>query len=689
MRSNVIHLILIVPFLFFISVLPADGSTYFKTGNSQSTNLFSDVIIIDGLSCPGASDAIAAVATFLGQPPYTYQWSTGESSYLVQGLAAGFYTVTVTEGQGLVDILELVIESPPPIQISIIQIGTDALVADASGGNPPYSYMWSTGFQSPQIGGLSVGIYEVSVVDSNGCSETASYEITATGPGWSIYPSNFYHSIVIPGQANLTVNGDPLGPGDMIGVFYDSLGVLACGGFLVWQGVTDTLFAYGDILTTTGTIEGFSPNQEFVWRIWDASSNQVFDANVMYMVSAFPNNAFYAEFGLSGIEMLQGYSVQEVIINEGWSIISTYINPFDAAIPSVFSSLNQNIIILKDENGDVFFPAWNLNTIGPLIIGEGYQIKTFNQGGTKSTFVLFINGIKVDPDTHIELRPGWNIISFLHREEYPIETMLASIDTFIAIVVDGEGLVYIPGVVNQIANMKPGKGYKIKILSNDNVILEYPPIPTKKLIAPENKPVSPKHFKGSINTGNSHTIVIPAKVMPIVPEEGDEVAVLSNGNIVGASQLFEGYFCFPAFGDDETTKEKDGPVEGEILHFRFWDKSAQSEIEFKVCDWVQGNDVYEIDKLSITGEIEFESEDYSISISVYPNPSNGKFSLILDYANSISGLEICNALGQILYESTGEIHTGQVFKFDDYSPGVYFVQVKYSERTVLKKIVVQ
>jgi hypothetical protein len=687
MKSNVTQYILLITFLFF-AFLSGNGFIHPKSVNAQSTNLFSDVFIINGISCPGASDAVAAVATFAGQPPYTFEWSTGDTTFVAEGLAAGFYTITVTESQGMVDVLELFIESPPPIQISITQIGPDALEADATGGNPPYSFVWSTGFQAPLITGLPVGLYEVTVTDANGCTEVATYEILPTGPGWIIFPTNQYHEIVIPAQADLTVNGDPLEPGDIIGVFYDSLGVLACGGYLEWQGVTDTLLAFGDIQITTAVIEGFNLGQEFFWKIYDASSNQTFNANVMYDLT-LPNNALYAEFGLSGIELLQGFAVQEISIAEGWSIISTYIEPFDAGLTSVFAPLSQNIIIIKDEKGDVFYPAWNLNTIGPLMIGEGYQIKTVNQGGTKSGFVLIINGVEVDPDTPIVLKPGWNIISFLHRDEYPIETMLASIVSYDPFVQDGEGNHYIPSMgINQIVNMKPGKGYKIKILSNDNVILEYPPPPTKSM-TPEKKPAATEHFEGAMNTGNNHIIVIPEKVIPFEAEKGDEVAVLSNGKIVGAAQLFDGYFCFPVFGDDETTKEKDGPVDGDKLHFLYWDQSSQSEIEFEVCQWEEGDDLYENNKLSIAGDIDFENEDDQISISVYPNPGKGKFRLSLEGSESVSGFEISNALGEVLYKYSGEIRSDHVFEFEDYSSGVYFLRVRHFDKTILKKIVVQ
>ncbi|MCF8371292.1 MAG: T9SS type A sorting domain-containing protein [Bacteroidales bacterium] len=698
MKSKFFHFILFVSFLFLTVTLSASAPFMPSSTGSQSTNLFSDVFLIQGISCPGANNAVAVVATFTGQPPYTFLWSTGDTTDLVNNLSAGFYTITVTEAQGAVDILELFVPPPDPILITITQIGADSLVAEASGGMPPYSYVWSNGFQAPQIGNLPNGLYEVTVTDANLCSQTENYEIAATGPGWVIYPNSQYHSIVIPSQADLTVNGDPLEPGDQIGVFYDSSGTLACGGILVWQGVSDTLLAYGDIFTTTSVVEGFYPGEQFTWKIWDASRDEVFKALVEYNPTAFPNAGNYSQSGESGIIKLQGYAEQFVGINEGWGIMSTYIDPFETDINAVLSSIYQNLIILKDENGEVVYPAWNLNTIGSLIIGEGYQIKMNTLGGTKTTFVLYINGIRVDPDTEIILHPGWNIISFLHKEPYPITTMLQSIDTVTGIVKDELGNPYIPDdspwvppliPLNNIGDMQPGKGYKIKIIASNDVILMYPPPPTKKYEVPTNMPTPPEHFNGVINTGNNHTMIIPVNALPFDPEKGDEIAVLSNSQIVGAAQLHQDYFCVAVFGDDETIKEKDGPVDGNVLHFRYWDNSEQCEIEFRVCEWIEGDDVYEIDKISIAGETEFKNESDQVTISVYPNPNMGDFSLLFDGVEEISNLEITNTLGQVLYESSEIITSNQVLEFSDFIPGVYYAKVKFNETTILKKIIVQ
>jgi gliding motility-associated-like protein len=54
--------------------------------------------------------------------------------------------------------------------------GTVSVVA--SGGTPGYSYLWDTGDTTANVSGLPIGTYSVEVIDTNGCSDTASVVVT-------------------------------------------------------------------------------------------------------------------------------------------------------------------------------------------------------------------------------------------------------------------------------------------------------------------------------------------------------------------------------------------------------------------------------------------------------------------------------------------------------------------------------
>ena len=51
-----------------------------------------------------------------------------------------------------------------------------------NGGTSPYSYSWSNNDADASADNLSIGSYSVTVTDANGCTQTASYDITQPEP---------------------------------------------------------------------------------------------------------------------------------------------------------------------------------------------------------------------------------------------------------------------------------------------------------------------------------------------------------------------------------------------------------------------------------------------------------------------------------------------------------------------------
>ena len=159
-------------------------------------------------------------------------------------------------------------------------------------------------------------------------------------------------------------------------------------------------------------------------------------------------------------------SYQDIYFDEGWGIFSTYINPFDSDIESIFGSL-EDIIIIKDSEGNAFWPLFDINTIGNLEPGKGYQIK-MNSGQ-----MITLEGEKINYNYEILLNNGWGIIAYLHNESRDANLMFNSIIDSIDIVKDSEGNALWPLFnLNSIGDLQPGKGYQIKMLNTIN--FQYP-----------------------------------------------------------------------------------------------------------------------------------------------------------------------------------------------------------------------
>ncbi|MCE7996919.1 MAG: hypothetical protein HEP71_33465 [Roseivirga sp.] len=139
------------------------------------------------VSCNGGSDGAATANPAGGSTPYSYLWSTGDTNAGITGLAAGTYTVTVTDNDGTTATSSSSITEPvalgalsiPDAFVTINGLSNGAASATGTGGTTPYTYLWSTGATNASITNLPAGTYTVTVTDANGCGPaTSQVEIT-------------------------------------------------------------------------------------------------------------------------------------------------------------------------------------------------------------------------------------------------------------------------------------------------------------------------------------------------------------------------------------------------------------------------------------------------------------------------------------------------------------------------------
>ncbi|RZL17056.1 MAG: hypothetical protein EOO89_09835, partial [Pedobacter sp.] len=148
------------------------------------------------IACNGGSTGVAAVSPSGGTPGYTYQWSHGPTTQIVTGLAAGVYSVTVTDANACQIQKSFTISQPTALSVSTTSItnascdggNSGAITVAASGGTGPYMYSWSpSGGTAATASGLAPGNYTVTVTDGNLCTATQSFEITGgTNPDIAI-----------------------------------------------------------------------------------------------------------------------------------------------------------------------------------------------------------------------------------------------------------------------------------------------------------------------------------------------------------------------------------------------------------------------------------------------------------------------------------------------------------------------
>ncbi|MFH1321738.1 MAG: PKD domain-containing protein [Bacteroidota bacterium] len=130
-------------------------------------------------------DGTATVSVSGGYTPYTYLWNDpgSQTSTTATGLCEGTYTVTITDSiDSTITATVTISELPSTLTATAIATSTDQIpcngtaTADATGGNPPYTYQWDDPGSQPSITatGLCEGLYTVTVTDNSGSTTTAS-----------------------------------------------------------------------------------------------------------------------------------------------------------------------------------------------------------------------------------------------------------------------------------------------------------------------------------------------------------------------------------------------------------------------------------------------------------------------------------------------------------------------------------
>ncbi|MEX0812306.1 MAG: T9SS type A sorting domain-containing protein [Chitinophagales bacterium] len=136
-----------------------------------------------GTQPPPAVDNITVSYEATPSQPYTYEWSTtpAQNSETIDNLAAGSYTVTVTDGIGCTNSSTVMVSGQPEVATtSITPSGggnNGAIVLAVSNGSEPYSYNWSNGDATRNISDLTAGYYTLTVMDDNGCTATHSVSV--------------------------------------------------------------------------------------------------------------------------------------------------------------------------------------------------------------------------------------------------------------------------------------------------------------------------------------------------------------------------------------------------------------------------------------------------------------------------------------------------------------------------------
>ncbi|MCH2225464.1 MAG: gliding motility-associated C-terminal domain-containing protein, partial [Crocinitomicaceae bacterium] len=121
-----------------------------------------------------------------GTNPYTNEWSNGETTEDLMNIGAGIYTDTVTDINGCMNFVSFEIFEPldsmsfshTSAEILCFGDSTGSIDLSVVGGTSPYTYLWSNTEITEDIVDIPSGVYDVTVTDSNNCTQTTSITVT-------------------------------------------------------------------------------------------------------------------------------------------------------------------------------------------------------------------------------------------------------------------------------------------------------------------------------------------------------------------------------------------------------------------------------------------------------------------------------------------------------------------------------
>lgn len=189
---------------------------------TDSTTALTATTTATDVKCFGNATGSVTVTVQGGEPAYTYAWSNSGTADSVSGVAAGSYSVTVTDKNGCTTTAQDTV-SEPASALSATSVATDqvgatngTITVTATGGTPSYQYAWSNGDTAQNLTAVA-GVYTLTVTDANNCTfvltDTINFVSGVEGVVSGVRRISLYPNPTV-GAANLEVeleNEKPIG----------------------------------------------------------------------------------------------------------------------------------------------------------------------------------------------------------------------------------------------------------------------------------------------------------------------------------------------------------------------------------------------------------------------------------------------------------------------------------------------
>ena len=545
----------------------------------------------------------------------------------------------------------------------------------------------------------------ISDVDNSETADTSDNYFSVRGGDFDVPKSWDFVSqtgnssiIIIPTSISPKIGSTDISNGDVIGVFFTDGTDEICAGYGTWDGNNLSITVWGDNKLTS-IKDGFGDDEEYSFKVWDASLGKEHRATVLYS----SGSSFYGTDLISVLSSLLTHKTLSIPLPGGkWSMISSNLLQPDSTMSNIVSDISNNLSYIKDDGGNAYYPEENIFTLSQWNILSGYQVYM------SGTDTLLITGAEITASDYSMVLKADSvyILPYLGKTADDIDTALAELDNII-IVKNSAGEIYYPAYnINQIDTLRPGQGYKMTVSAT--ATLQYPKAVTSSANPnqefPENKAwqetISDYFELENDRTGSSAVLIVYSEDSLL---NNFQIASFGNNQkIYGIGRFENKQASLTIWGDNPRTSIKDGASQGEKLSLKYYNHETDTEIKLKIDELkdIAGSKTLE-NKLKYSPEAIFYakvSKDLSNGtdnvrvrdrIKVYPLPSKSDVFLELGSAASrLVEIKISDEQGKIVRKFETELVDNKILIQRDGLPsGVYLVKIIANNQTSSVKIV--
>lgn len=204
--------------VFSVYVTDQLGCTSIQVITIYQPDAITATTTITDVSCYGQPTGVVDLSPVGGTPPYSYNWSNGNTTEDLINVFSGNYTVTISDNNGCSSssIPSVINQPAEAVQTTYAYqnvscaFGSDGYIDLSTwGGTAPYTFSWNSGtFLTEDIANLPANTYTVLVTDSKGCQESNSIVLTEPTMLTSTISGT---DVLCNGTATGTVNLTPAG----------------------------------------------------------------------------------------------------------------------------------------------------------------------------------------------------------------------------------------------------------------------------------------------------------------------------------------------------------------------------------------------------------------------------------------------------------------------------------------------